>query len=61
MRYKGRLTFPVPLSQGGGTPPWPGGPHATWYKDFGSFKLCGKGALPLTVLSRDQKAFGTKL
>jgi hypothetical protein len=31
------------------------------YKDFGSFKLCGKGALSLTVLSRDQQAFGTKL
>jgi hypothetical protein len=39
----------------------PEAPDGQWYKDFSSFKLCGKGALPLTVLSRDQKAFGTKL
>ena len=39
----------------------PEAPDGQWYKDFGSFKVCGKGALPLTVLTRDQKAFGTKL
>jgi hypothetical protein len=39
----------------------PEAPDGQWYKDFGSFKICGKGALPLTVLTRDQKAFGTKL
>ena len=39
----------------------PEAPDGQWYKDFGSFKLCGKGPLPLTVLTRDQKAFGTKL
>jgi hypothetical protein len=39
----------------------PSVPDEQWYKDFGSFKLCGKDALPLTVLRRDQKAFGTKL
>jgi hypothetical protein len=36
-------------------------PHGPWYKDFGSFKLAGKGSLPKTFLSRDQTAFGTKL
>ena len=39
-------------------PDAPGGP---WYKDFGSFKICGEGALPLTFLTRTQKARGTKL
>jgi hypothetical protein len=29
------------------------------YKDFGSFKTCGKGALPKTFLLRGQSAKGT--
>ena len=32
-----------------------------WYKDFGSFKLCGKGAYPKTFLLPGQPALGTKL
>jgi hypothetical protein len=39
----------------------PVGPDGPWYKDFGSFKICGAGALPLTLLTRTQKAHGTKL
>jgi len=39
----------------------PEGPDGPWYKDFGSFKLCGEGPLPLTFLTRSQKAHGTKL
>ncbi len=33
-------------------------PHGDWYKDFGSFKLCGRGALPRTFLLRGQSAKG---
>lgn len=29
-----------------------------WYKDFGSFKICGRGALPKTFLLRSQAANG---
>jgi hypothetical protein len=29
-----------------------------WYKDFGSFKICGKGSLPKTFLLRGQAAKG---
>src|ERR1017187_507867 len=29
-------------------------PDDDWYKDFGSFKICGKGALPKTFLLRGQ-------
>jgi hypothetical protein len=32
-----------------------------WYKDFGSFKLCGKGKLPKTFLLAGQPAVGRKL
>ena len=39
----------------------PDAPDGSWYKDFGSFKICGDGALPLTFLMRTQKAHGTKL
>ena len=39
----------------------PDAPDELWYKDFGSFKLCGDAALPLTLLTRAQKAHGTKL
>jgi hypothetical protein len=31
------------------------------YKDFGSFKICGEGELPLTFLLRGQSAKGRKL
>jgi hypothetical protein len=36
-------------------------PEEEWYKDFGSFKLCGKGAFPKTFLLKDQSARGTEL
>ena len=32
-----------------------------WYKDFGSFKLCGSGEYPRTVLPKEMKAFGTEI
>ena len=32
-----------------------------WYKDFGSFKLCGEGKYPKTFLLRGQAARGQKL
>jgi hypothetical protein len=36
-------------------------PVGDWYKDFGSFKLCGEGAYPKTLLLPGQSARGTKL
>ena len=40
-------------------------PHAPddgdWYKDFGSFKLCGSGEYPRTVLTKDMRAFGKEI
>ena len=33
-------------------------PEDDWYKDFGSFKICGKGPLPKTFLLRGQAAKG---
>jgi len=32
-----------------------------WYKDFGSFKLCGRGSYPKTFLLRGQVAKGKAL
>ena len=29
-------------------------PEGDWYKDFGSFKLCGQGSMPKTFLQRGQ-------
>jgi hypothetical protein len=39
----------------------PEGPEGDWYKDFGSFKICGRGALPLTVLEDWMAPYGEKL
>jgi len=39
----------------------PQAPHGDWYKDFGSFKLCGSGEYPRTVLPKNMKAFGEKI
>ena len=39
----------------------PEAPEAEWYKDFGSFLLCGTGAFPKTVLIKGMKPFGQKL
>jgi hypothetical protein len=39
----------------------PEAPDDAWYKDFGSFKLCGEGEYPKTFLLRGQTARGQKL
>jgi hypothetical protein len=39
----------------------PEAPDGPWYKDFGSFKICGEGEYPKTFLLRGQTAKGTKL
>jgi len=36
-------------------------PEGLWYKDFGSFKLCGEGRYPKTFLLAGQPAIGRKL
>lgn len=36
-------------------------PDGDWYKDFGSFKLCGRGSLPKTFLRHGQAATGEPL
>jgi hypothetical protein len=33
-------------------------PDGDWYKDFGSFKICGQGPFPKTFLLRGQAAKG---
>jgi len=33
-------------------------PEGDWYRDFGSFKICGSSALPKTFLLRGQAAKG---
>ena len=39
----------------------PDAPEGEWYKDFGSFKICGHGQFPNTFLLRGQPAKGVKL
>jgi hypothetical protein len=36
-------------------------PTGSWYKDFGSFKLCGEGKYPKTFLLAGQVATGERL
>jgi len=36
-------------------------PKGEWFKDFGSFKICGTGGLPKTFLLRTQIAKGEEL
>ena len=36
-------------------------PEGPWYKDFGSFKLCGDGKYPKTFLLAGQVATGKRL
>lgn len=36
-------------------------PAEDWYKDFGTFKLCGTGRFPSTFLLRGQAARGRRL
>ncbi len=39
----------------------PEAPEGEWYKDFGSFKICGEGKYPKTFLLRGQAAKGQRL
>jgi hypothetical protein len=39
----------------------PDAPEGSWYKDFGSFKVCGEGRFPKTFLLKDQPARGEPL
>jgi hypothetical protein len=39
----------------------PEAPDGLWYKDFGSFKVCGEGRYPKTFLLEGQPAKGQKL
>jgi len=39
----------------------PEAPDGLWYKDFGSFKICGEGRHPKTFLLRGQVAKGQPL
>lgn len=39
----------------------PFAPEGDWYKDFGSFKLCGSGEYPRTVLTKEMRAFGEEI
>ncbi len=39
----------------------PNVPEGPWYKDFGSFKVCGEGALPKKFLLAGQVAKGQNL
>ena len=39
----------------------PDGPDGEWYKDFGTFKLCGRGRFPSTFLMAGQVAKGKRL
>ena len=36
-------------------------PEGRWYKNFGSFKLCGEGSYSKTFLLRGQSATGQEL
>lgn len=39
----------------------PQAPEGDWYKDFGSFKLCGSGEYPKTVLAKGMAVSGTQI
>jgi hypothetical protein len=39
----------------------PEAPEGPWYKDFGSFKICGEGRYPKTFLLKGQTATGERL
>ena len=39
----------------------PHAPDGDWYKDFGSFLLCGTGEFPKTVLKKGMKPYGKPL
>ena len=39
----------------------PVAPDGDWYKDFGSFFLCGTGKLPMTILEKGMKPSGDSI
>ena len=39
----------------------PDAPEGKWYKDFGTFKICGEGKYPKTFLLKGQAADGDEL
>lgn len=39
----------------------PVAPEGDWYKDFGTFILCGTGRWPKTVLEKGMKPFGSAI
>lgn len=39
----------------------PEAPEGLWFKDFGSFKICGEGKYPKTFLLRGQPAKGKEI
>ena len=39
----------------------PRAPEGDWFKDFGSFKICGTGKYPKTFLLRGHAAKGARL
>lgn len=39
----------------------PEAPEGRWYKDFGSFKICGEGRYPRTFLLRGQVVVGQEI
>jgi transposase InsO family protein len=39
----------------------PEAPDGPWFRDFGTFKVCGDGRFPKTFLLRGQTARGMKL
>jgi hypothetical protein len=39
----------------------PFAPEGDWYKDFGSFKLCGRGEYPKTFPIRDMRPRGEEI
>ncbi len=40
---------------------FPSAPDGDWYKDFGSFMICGCGKLPKTVLAKGMQPFGSRI
>ena len=39
----------------------PEAPEGLWFRDFGSFKICGEGKFPKTFLLRGQVARGQEI
>ena len=39
----------------------PDAPEGRWYKDFGSFKICGEGQYPKTFLLKGQVPYGREI